>query len=388
MVRHWIALICIALASIAACGGDGERVVTIEPAPSAATQHEWTKRYMQLSEARQFVSELGLEGVSLQPAAYGCIQMTCPSAAPGDDSWGCLSILPTGDPDNAESLFPDDPAGWYSVDWQGAFGETYAARPEPVVNEPRTVLEAGQDVACGAGFGHEMTAAEAVQLLTNLGMAGGWQPQNPPLPTCPPGAECPIHGIPAETVGCVGLSIFDLPQRTAGQTDPSVTVYGSWSSAGDSLQPDGVHLSYSVLRPLSAVEAAFAAAGEGACVQPIRPTPNAYDWVPHTTVIQPTYWSVSEQPGGSTLMLHVAAGGGCEEFERLDVQETDEAVTINAYIRHTTPGPDSGCTDELNVHTATVELKKPLGDRTLLGCAPTEIWYVEHDVDCREPGSI
>lgn len=373
---------------LAACGGGGGRSTATdspEPAPdNKSNATDWSVQYMQLGQARQLLTSLGLAGTSLSPEAYQCIQMGCPDEAPGDDSWGCLSVLPTGDPANAESLYPDDPPQWYSVAWRGALRETYSAPPEPVVSKPTSRLLQRKDIACGAQFTLETTAGDATRLLQQAGLLGPWQFQGGPAPTCAPGANCPIPGIAEGAKGCLEISVFDQPGG-AHQGEPHVTAYVGFGGSGGEQYPDGLHLNYSLNRPVSEIEAAVATLDDRGCDPASAPEPDPYDSVPYTDSIQPTYWNL-ESASGSTLVLQVAAGGGCDKFERIDVAETGKAVTINAFIRHSSPGPNSACTLELKWHETTVELRKPLGERELLGCAPQEIWYIDHEVNCAEPG--
>lgn len=75
---------------------------------------------------------------------------------------------------------------------------------------------------------------------------------------------------------------------------------------------------------------------------------------------------------GSTLSIVVAVGSGsCNRFERVEVEETPEDVTITAVVGDKIVNPfGGGCTDDLNVESVDVTLAEPLGDRELLGCAP------------------
>lgn len=369
-----------------ACGDNDENVPTPSPTQDTrANAKDWSVQYMQLGQARKLLVDLGLEGVSLAPTAYECIQQECPDQPPGDDSWGCLHVLPIGDPANAESLYPDDPPGWYSAYWTGGFRETYSAPPERVVNAPSAELDQRQDVACGVGFGLETTAQEATDFLEESGLSEIWNFQSGPPPTCTPGAVCPIPGVAADTTGCLSVSIFDQA-KIGPQGEPRVTIWVGWRSSGGDDFPDGLSLNYSINRTVSEFEAVASSMDDGSCFDSPAPDPDPYDWVPYTNILQSTYWTIEEAPSGAILVLRVAVGGNCEEFERLDVVETEEAVTISATIRHSTPGPNSACDEYLAWHEATVELSQPLGDRELLGCAPEEIWYVDHEKDCAEPG--
>jgi hypothetical protein len=373
----------------AACGDDDEDMGTdASPTPSdGSVEHDWSVQYMQLRDARTVVESLGLAGDSLSPSAYyECNQIGCPEETPGEDSWGCLSILPTGDPANAESLRPDDPPRWYSVQWSGTAKDAYSAPPEPVVNEPTASLEARSDVACGARYAMEATAAEAAGFLADNGLEGLWMTGGggTALTTCPTGSTCPIPGIPEETSGCLSLSIFDQPART--QTGPRPTIHVSWFSAGGPETPDGTQLLYSTTLALEEFEAIADSLQSGDCIPAIGPTPNVYDHVPFTQVIKPSYWRLSEPPDGRRLEVGIAVGNSCDSFERIEVTETETSVTVQTFSRK--DNSRQGCDDILLHHEETVELDEPLGDRELLGCAPEEIWYIDHEVDCAEPGNV
>lgn len=387
---RYVPLLLTFLALVAACADDEEGAPADRSSgstPAAATRFtERTNQYMELGEARDFLRDLGLEATSLSAEHYECIQSTCPDKPPGDDSWGCLSLLPTGDPDNVESLLPNDPPGWYSVTWHGAFGETYAARPEPVVSEPTTALEPTRDLACGAPFDRYMTAAEAVAFLVDVGLEGVWQWQDNSGtdPACPPDKECPISGIPADTVGCMSINLYELPRYETQQEEPTVDVYVGWFSQGNIDNPDGLYLNYSLRRPLNDFEAGVEPGTDDECLtlRGGRPS-DPYQSIPYTDLIKPSYWQLLEAPMGTTLKLDIAVGNSCDAFERVDVEETEDAVTIRSYSRQTLGG--GGCEDLLIHEQVSVELEEPLGDRDLLGCAPEEIWYVDHDVDCAQP---
>ena len=383
-------LLLTLLVLAAACGDSDEGVPrdssSSRTRPTATRFTERTERYMQLAEARDFLRDLGIEGTSLSAEHYECIQSTCPDERPGDDSWGCLSLLPTGNPDNVESLLPDDPPNWYSAIWHGAFGEAYTARPEPVVGEPTMELEPTRDLACGAPLERSMTAAEAVAFLADVGLEGVWQSQDSAgtEPACPRDRRCPIAGIPADTVGCLSINLYELPRHEPRPEEPSVDVYVGWFSEGNVESPDGLYLNYSLRRSLNDAETAVEPRTDDECLalRGGRPS-DPYESVPYTELMKPSYWQLLEAPTGTTLQLDVAVGNSCDSFERVDVEETEDAVTIRSYSRQTLDG--GGCDDLMLHEQLSVELEEPLGDRDLLGCAPEEIWYIDHDVDCAEP---
>jgi len=379
MIYRLLPAVLISLTVAVACGDDDRGLTpTASPTPAETAERltHRTSQYTQLGDARALLRGLGLEGTTLTSAHYECIQATCPDEAPGDDSWGCVSLLPTGDPANAESLLPDDPPGWYSVVWHGAFSETYAARPEPVVNERKVKLEPALDIACGDASERSLTAAEAVKFLAGAGLEGTWRDGNsgPLQSICPSGKECPIPGVPADAQGCLSIQMFKLPDQAPGQADAGADVYIYWR--GNEPAGEEVLGIYPILRSLKDIEAAVEPGSDDECTLGSRFW-NPYDWVPYTDIIQPMEWRLTEAPNDTTLHLMIAIGGGCEEFERVDVEETDLAVTISAYIRHSSPGPSSACTTELNTMLYDVKLQEPLRDRSLFGCDPyPEISYL------------
>ncbi len=84
-------------------------------------------------------------------------------------------------------------------------------------------------------------------------------------------------------------------------------------------------------------------------------------------------WTVSE-PAGTEFPLTVWIGG-CGTFDRLDVDETADVVTIDAIVVET---EGSECATVMRDVSTTVTLDAPLGDRDLRGCLPAD-----PDVDCQ-----
>jgi hypothetical protein len=97
-------------------------------------------------------------------------------------------------------------------------------------------------------------------------------------------------------------------------------------------------------------------------------------------------WVLTEPPQGTSLEVMVSAGNTCTEYDRVEVDETADSVHLRAFVRRT---GDTGCADLLHMEQVTVELKQPLGDRALLGCADEDIAVgglrLEEDGDCRDP---
>lgn len=79
-------------------------------------------------------------------------------------------------------------------------------------------------------------------------------------------------------------------------------------------------------------------------------------------------WWLSENVDGSRLQVVTYVGSGsCTEFDRVDVDESAEEVSIQAYV--TVHGGEDDCTDDYTWASTEVDLEEPLGDRTLSGCA-------------------
>lgn len=98
-LRYVLPVFALLLLAVA-CGGDEDLPIDSPTPNNDANAAEWSIQYMQLGEARELLTDLGIDGVSLAPNTYECIQTECPDEAPGDESWGCLQVLPTGDPAN------------------------------------------------------------------------------------------------------------------------------------------------------------------------------------------------------------------------------------------------------------------------------------------------
>jgi hypothetical protein len=106
------------------------------------------------------------------------------------------------------------------------------------------------------------------------------------------------------------------------------------------------------------------------------------------TVVSP--WNLTEEPSGRQLSLLVRVGSGsCNEFDDVEVVESESTVSVDAKVDYYT-GEDDCTADDSFVET-TVELERPLGDRSLEGCRPTvgplsdpiDAPPLGADVDCR-----
>lgn len=87
-------------------------------------------------------------------------------------------------------------------------------------------------------------------------------------------------------------------------------------------------------------------------------------------VIERADWRLAEPAHGTQLdlVVPIPSPDACGFFERVEVSETAERVTIEAFVRRRIPGPGEGCPDHLGFETVTVILDQDLGDRQLEGC--------------------
>jgi len=88
-----------------------------------------------------------------------------------------------------------------------------------------------------------------------------------------------------------------------------------------------------------------------------------------------TSWQPTESPTGSELHIGVYVGG-CDSFDTIAIRETDEDVTLQAYVNDNVK---TDCPAILNFERRTVELRAPLGSRPLLGCNPSGAIYTLPD---------
>ena len=76
----------------------------------------------------------------------------------------------------------------------------------------------------------------------------------------------------------------------------------------------------------------------------------------------------------SSLTLVVAVGSSnCDRFEQVEVAETETEVMITAVVSEKEAGQGflgADCNADLNVETVEIVLARPLGTRSLTGCAP------------------
>jgi hypothetical protein len=81
----------------------------------------------------------------------------------------------------------------------------------------------------------------------------------------------------------------------------------------------------------------------------------------------PRSWYDSHEVDGSTVTV-TYSDSPCQTFEKVDVEETDQEVTIT--VRTWTFA--FSCSDALHPYTAKVRLDRPLGDRVLVYGASDE----------------
>lgn len=97
-------------------------------------------------------------------------------------------------------------------------------------------------------------------------------------------------------------------------------------------------------------------------------------------------WWLSDAPTGFSVPVVVYIGSSsCNEFNRVEVAESADEVTITAYVDASSSGV---CTADDTAHPAPVALDAPLNDRALRGCTAPDDGHrasdIEHDdVDCR-----
>jgi hypothetical protein len=79
-------------------------------------------------------------------------------------------------------------------------------------------------------------------------------------------------------------------------------------------------------------------------------------------------WSLLKATGRS-LELRVYVGGSCDEYEGIKVDESARRVAVTTRIKRER---NADCNDVLTSKEVTVVLDRPIGQRTLSGCAPTD----------------
>ena len=91
--------------------------------------------------------------------------------------------------------------------------------------------------------------------------------------------------------------------------------------------------------------------------------------------IERTSWALRAEPSHADTSIDLGVFvGACDEFERFDVRESDDRITIGAYV-HEGERSDEGCDDIILIEDKTVEFETPIGDRPLHGCNPASAVY-------------
>lgn len=85
-------------------------------------------------------------------------------------------------------------------------------------------------------------------------------------------------------------------------------------------------------------------------------------------------------PGGEVLQVTVPYGG-CEHFERLEVEERTEGVTLSAWLSvPDASGEEIACEAMAAAQRVVIVLDHPLGDRALLGCLAQDCLRLDRDL--------
>ena len=127
---------------------------------------------------------------------------------------------------------------------------------------------------------------------------------------------------------------------------------------------------------LALVLAAFLFVACGSETSPPLASPDAFGE-------QPVDWyRISADDAQIRIGYHMSGiASDCERAGPIEVDETPDAVTINAHKLVTTQA--KACTEELQLYEETVELDAPLADRELRGCMPTAD-LVDENAACRD----
>lgn len=90
-----------------------------------------------------------------------------------------------------------------------------------------------------------------------------------------------------------------------------------------------------------------------------------------------------DQPTINIVYTMSGVASGCERKGRITANETDDKVEILAY-KSVTTDRNLACTEELAYVEETAKLRRPLGDRALVGCRVGKDDPSEDQV-CRDP---
>lgn len=95
-----------------------------------------------------------------------------------------------------------------------------------------------------------------------------------------------------------------------------------------------------------------------------------------------TSWRLDAPPSSNELRIKVLVAG-CDSIDLISVSETESTVRIAAYVRSHNRG--SACPSVLGLEARAVQLRTPLGDRSLEGCNSSSAVYEWPDLrnsDC------
>lgn len=101
-----------------------------------------------------------------------------------------------------------------------------------------------------------------------------------------------------------------------------------------------------------------------------------------------TSWQLTAAPADGDVSLQaVVPVGGCDDFDRFEVKETNDSVIVGAYVLQNVR---STCNLSIGKQKETITLSRPLGNRRLQSCNPPSPLYGNifgnlSDDDCRSP---
>lgn len=99
------------------------------------------------------------------------------------------------------------------------------------------------------------------------------------------------------------------------------------------------------------------------------PAPSATD------VVERSDWRLAEPAQGRQLqvLVPIPSAASCGSFDRVDMSESADRVSVEIFVRRLVPGEGAACTDDLAFQVVTLDLEQDLGERQLEGCdAPPE----------------
>lgn len=78
----------------------------------------------------------------------------------------------------------------------------------------------------------------------------------------------------------------------------------------------------------------------------------------------PDQWSLIEQKE-SSVTIRFDEGGGCHQFKKAQVNESEVDVKVTMVVEYAVPGEGEACTDELKSRSVDVGLSDDLGEKEL-----------------------